>query len=148
MAVKGIRLVQNEQMDELDTLVWRLDLISRQIKQFEDEKKVLQTKLTNELVAQQRKDIRFDDPTDLSQELKVVYVANRRVSVDSDKVKAALGKNYPKVRSDEVDREKLDLFLAGADEETKARVATGIKITEHPTIRLYHVAREEIGDNR
>jgi hypothetical protein len=131
----------------IEDLIWDFDSVSRQIKDLEDRKKGLQSLLTDRLRSNQDKSLRVTDPQDGAGDLKIVYVANRRVSVDSAKVKAAMPKgDYFKVRSDDVDREKLDAYLAAASDEVKAQVAAGISITEHPTVRLYRVAKEPVGD--
>lgn len=139
-----VRLVRDTPIP-LQDLIYDLDALTRQAKELDERRKVLQTMVTDRLKAQQEKSIRVVDPLDAEGDLKVVYIANRRVSVDSAKVKAAMGREFSKVRSDEVDREKLDTYLAGATEQVKAEVAQGISITEHPTVRLYHVAREASG---
>ena len=149
MPVRLVRDVVEEPKTEtsIEDLIWEFDLVSRQIKEFEDRKKGLQSVITERLQAEQHKSMRVTDPVDSAADLKVVYIANRRVSVDSAKVKAAMPKGeYFKVRSDEVDREKLDAYLATASDEVRTRVAAGISVVEHPTVRLYHVAKEQPSD--
>ena len=137
-----VRLVR-EQEQPWDALLHDLDQATIEARNAENRRKDLQQKVAERLQKAQEKSHEVDSPTIAGEVLRVVYVSNQRVSVADDKVKAVLGRSFSKVRSDKVDREKLDQYLHDADEEIRSKLSECITITEHPSVRLYRVGKGE-----
>lgn len=143
MPIKLVRDLPQRQDESWDELIHEFDLATRAVENAENQRKAIQDKLKARLLTEQLKSQIVDNPLNEDEQLKAVYVANRRLSVDDDKVRVVLGRSFRKVQSDVVDKAKLDAFITTADDVTKQRLTECVHITEHPTVRLYHVKRTD-----
>jgi hypothetical protein len=143
MPIKLVRdLPQRQDLSWIE-LIHEFDLATRAVENAENQRKAIQEKLKARLLTEQLKSQVVDNPLNEDEQLKAVYVANRRLSVDDAKVRVVLGRSFRKVQSEVVDKEKLDAFITTTDDVTKERLTECISITEHPTVRLYHVKRTD-----
>jgi hypothetical protein len=133
---------------DLDTLIHEFKLASDALEDAKRAKDYWQSRLDEALVAHEHKSETVPYAKDPTKDLRAVRVSNRRYSVDTVGMIKHFGKrNLAKadvLKEPEIDKAKLDKAMSEEGTVfTKDEVMAYIKVTDHPSVRLYLVDRKE-----
>src|SRR3954471_2178488 len=111
MPIRLVRDIPQAQEQSWGELIHDLDLATREAENAENRRRAMQERVKARLLTERLKSQVVDNPLNADEQLKAVYVANRRLSVDDAKVRTVLGRSFRKVQSDAVDKSKLEAFM-------------------------------------
>lgn len=145
-----LALIDDEAETDLDVLIHEFKLASDALEDAKRAKEYWQNRLDEVLVAREQKSQSVPYEKDPTRDLRATRVSNRRYSVDT----AGLIKQFGKrklaavLKDPEVDKTKLDKAMGEEGTPfTKDAVMPYIKVTDHPSVRLYVVERKEEGED-
>jgi hypothetical protein len=146
-----LALIDDEaEAPELEDLIHEFKLASDALEDAKRSKEYWQSRLDEVLVAREQKSQSVPYEKDPTKDLRATRVSNRRYSVDTEGLIKKFGKRKlaPVLKDPEVDKTKLDQALGQEGAPfTKDEIMPFIKVTDHPSVRLYVVDRKEDGED-